>query len=110
MKCEACNTELMEVFPTSKDQIPHTFQYIDALHIILVSNYGTYFDDFQAYGMDDNINLIICKECADTLVKANPWLNRLFDREQNVHATEFSKEVNRRHELKQYLRLVLPNE
>ncbi len=62
--CGSCNKELKTVFKGSE-------QYEDALEIQFTGYYGGYYDS-----MSPSVTTWICKECADKLLEANPWMRK----------------------------------
>lgn len=66
--CSACNKELEKLYSDSKP----TNQFIDALSIKFEGGYGMFYDDLDK-------DVLICNDCAKTLIKTNPWIEKILN-------------------------------
>lgn len=81
--CAACESPLSPVF--RHDTAPTSFQFADALWVGFFGGYGMYVDEMSEMpganvdkvlpGAD--FEAVLCKDCADRLVDANPWLRKV---------------------------------
>jgi len=75
--CYGCGAELEPVMPSdvALANIEESNQYNDALPIFFDGGYGMYHDRMDK---ECRHKVVVCKECADRLLAAVPWIARLF--------------------------------
>ena len=84
MICAKCGVTLKPTFdghPLRRSD-DWTVQYDDALPMTFRGGYGMYadpMDELVSAWPERNHTAIICKDCADSLLDANPWMKRFVD-------------------------------
>lgn len=80
MNCTNCGIELkLEFDRPMRRHDDWTIQYDRALAVSIAGGYGMFFD--QMTTREQDMTAMLCHDCAHAFVRANPWLQKLLEKE-----------------------------